>query len=127
KKEEHFVSNEMINRAISGSVLSGVTGYTPATINVLKLTAAPALARHFRPTIEDAVQQTLAKTFQLQINQLVSQMDNKSTPNTIDTPTNSIVSEMGVANIAVRKYVDLMDCSLMKAEGQTFPAGHKCI
>lgn len=125
-KNEHFVSNEMINRAISGSVISGVSGYTPATINVLKLTAAPALARHFRPTVEEAVQQTLAKVFQDQVNVLVTQMDNKNAPNTINTPSNSIVSEMGVANIAVKKYVDLMDCSLLKAEGQSFPNGHKC-
>lgn len=125
--DENFVSNAMINRAISGSTISGVTGYSPATLNVLKLTAAPALARHFRPTVEDAVQLTMAKTFQDTISQMVSQVGrNKQTSNSVSTPSNSIVSEMGVANIAVKKYVDLMDCALSKAEGTSFPSDHKC-
>ena len=125
--EGHFVSNTMINQAISGSTISGVSGYSPATINVLKLTAAPALARHFRPTVEEAVQMTLAKTFQESISQMIGQIGNKGTANSISTPSNSIISEMGVANISVKKYVDLMDCALLKAEGTSFPAGHKCI
>ena len=125
KKAEVFVSDAMVNRAIAGSSIHGLSGYSPATIGVLKLTAMPPLARYFRPTIEDAVQSALASTFETQISGYLKSVN--SGPTQVATPSNSFVSEMGVGNIVVKKYVDLMDCALMKSEKVAIPTTHACM
>lgn len=125
RKNGNFVSDTMINEALAGSNIRGMSGYSPATLNILKLTAVPPLARYFRPTMEDAVQASLAKTFQLQVSTMITELAKKE-PTQISAPTNSFLSEMGVGNMAVKKYVDLMDCSLLKQEKKSIPTDHKC-
>lgn len=119
----NFVSDGMINKALSGSELHGLSGYSPATLNVLKLTALPPLARYFRPTVEEAVQKALATTFQTQISTYISKLNS---PTSLNTASNSMISEMGVANIAVRKHVDMMECSLLKRENKPIPKEPTC-
>ncbi len=126
RKNGNFVSDGMINEALAGSNIRGLSGYSPATQSILKLTAIPPLARYFRPTMEDAVQASLAKTFQLQVSTMITELDKKE-PTQISVPTNSFLSEMGVGNMAVKKYVDLMDCSILKQEKKTIPVEHKCL
>lgn len=123
----NFVSDAMITRSLAGAQVTGLTGYSPATLNVLKLTAAPALARQFRSTIEDAVQLSLASTFEKQISEAVKTYSGAGATTSVATASNSIVSEMGVANLSLKKYADLMDCSLLKAEGKPIPATHNCL
>lgn len=38
-----------------------------------------------------------------------------------------MISELGVGNIAVKKYVDLLDCALLKSERKRIPADHACL
>lgn len=114
----NFVSDAMISKALNGSEIHGLTGYTPATLNVLKYSIAPPIARYFRPTLEDAVQKALATSFQTQVSTYITKLNS---PSTVNTASNSMISEMGVANIAVRKYVDQMECSLMKLEKKPIP------
>jgi hypothetical protein len=125
-KNGNFISDKMIAESMAGANVRGMSGYTPATLSILKLTAVPPLARYFRPTLEDAIQKSLAKSFQLQVSTLIADLDKKE-PTQINTPTNSFLSEMGVGNIVVKKYIDLMDCSLLKQENKPIPAGHKCL
>lgn len=125
RKNGNFVSDKMISEALAGANIRGMSGYTPATLNILKLTAVPPLARYFRPTMEDAIQKSLAKTFQLQVSTMIAGLASKE-PTQISTPTNSFLSEMGVGNMVVKKYVDLMDCSLLKQEKKLIPADHNC-
>jgi hypothetical protein len=126
RKNANFVSDVMINEALAGSNIRGMSGYSPATLSLLKLTAIPPLARYIRPTIEDAVQASLAKTFQLQLSTMITELAKKE-PTQISAPTNSFLSEMGVGNMDVKKYVDLMDCSLLKQEKKIIPVDHKCL
>ncbi|MFP5387224.1 MAG: hypothetical protein ACLGHN_14195 [Bacteriovoracia bacterium] len=123
----NFISDSMINRALSGSRINGLSGYSPATLNVLKLTAAPALARHFRPALEEAVTKSLAISFETQITEFVTQSGKTQNPIEIQTPANSFISEMGVANLAVMKYADLLECSLLKNERQVISPDHPCL
>lgn len=126
RKNGNFISDKMISEAMAGANVRGMSGYTPATLSILKLTAVPPLARYFRPTLEDAVQKSLAKSFQLQVSTLIAGLAKKE-PTQISTPTNSFLSEMGVGNMAVKKYVDLMDCALLKHEKKLIPENHKCL
>lgn len=119
----NFVSDAMINKALSGSELHGLSGYSPATLNVLKLTALPPLARYFRPTVEEAVQKALATTFQTQVSTYITKLNS---PTSVNTASNSMLSEMGMANISVRKHVDMMECSLLKKENKPIPKDSGC-
>jgi hypothetical protein len=119
----NFVSDAMITKALNGSEIHGLTGYKPETLNILKYTALPPLARYFRPTVEEAVQKALATTFQTQVGTYIKKLNS---PTSVNTASNSMISEMGVANIAVRKYVDLMECSLLKKENKPIPKEPTC-
>ena len=119
----NFVSDAMINKALSGAEIHGLKGYTPATLNVLKYTSAPPLGRYFRPTLEDAVQKALATTFQTQVSAYITKLNS---PSTVSTASNSMISEMGVANIAVHKHVDMMECALLKVENKPIPKDSTC-
>jgi hypothetical protein len=117
----------MIDRALRGAAVSGLSGYTPETLEIMKMTGLPPMARHFRPTIENAVAGVLSKTFETTVAGYISGLTENKGPTRVDTPADSMVSELGVGNIAVKKYVDLVECSIMKKEGKQIPAGHACL
>jgi hypothetical protein len=122
----NFVSNSMIDRAVAGSEIYGLN-YSAQTINALKLTVAPAMARQFRPTVEDAVKKSLAEAFEAQIATLIGGLGGPGSPTSVETPSDSFISELGVGSFAVSKYVDLMDCALLKASGAQIPNSHNCL
>jgi hypothetical protein len=111
-----FVSNAMIDRGLRTSTVQGLTGYTPETLEVLKITALPPLARYFRPSLENAIAKVLSTTFETTVSGYLSGLN----------PSDSMVSELGVGNLAVKKYAELLDCSMMKRERATIPANHAC-
>ncbi len=121
-----FVSDEMINDGLAEAVPYGLNGYTPETLNRLRVTAIPPIARHFRGTIEDAVKLSLGQTFELQLATMLG-TSNANGSSTVSLPADSIITELGVANMAVKKYVDLMECSITKAERGTIPADSSCL
>lgn len=127
RPQGNFLSDNMISRSLSGVTVSGLSGYSPSTMQILRLTAAPALARHFRPSLEDAVSSALARTFETQVEEFVTGLNKNSAPARIETSSDSFISEMGVANIAVKKYVDLIECSLLKNRREPVPANHPCL
>ena len=47
-KNGNFISDKMIAESMAGANVRGMSGYTPATLSILKLTAVPPLARNFR-------------------------------------------------------------------------------
>lgn len=122
-----FVSDGMITRGLSSATVVGLSGYSPAALNILKTTALPPLVRHFRPSMETAIQNALASTFEEQVSGWMQQFGNSSGPTTIDAPANSLASELGISNMSMRKYVDLMDCSLKQREGESIPSDHRCL
>lgn len=119
----NFVSDAMIAKAMSGAEVHGLSGYSAQTLGVLKHSIAPPMGRYFRPTLEDAVQKTLATTFETQLSTYIEKLNS---PSTVNTASNSVMSEMGVANIAVKKHVDMMECSLYKAENKAIPSDLVC-
>lgn len=121
-----FVSDAMIDRGLRSAGVSGLSGYSPATIEILKTTGLPPLARHFRPTIETAIAQVLGSTFESSVGTYLSTLSNTAGPSRVDTPSDSMISELGVGNLMVGKYVDLLDCALMKKERARIPADHAC-
>lgn len=122
-----FVSNAMIDKALKTSSVTGLTGYSPETVEILKLTGLPPMARHFRPSIEGAIAEVLSSTFESSVSTYISGIANTNGPTRVDTPADSMISELGVGNIAVKKYVDLLDCALMKSEKKQIPADHLCL
>lgn len=122
-----FVSDAMIDRGLRASTVSGLSGYTPETLEILKVTGLPPLARHFRPTIETAVAQVLSSTFETSVGSYLSTLSGPQGPTRVDTPSDSMISELGVGNFSVRKYVDLFECSLLKKENKRIPADHACL
>lgn len=120
-----FVSDAMIDQALRGSTVSGLTGYTPQTLQILKLSGLPPLARHFRPTVENAIAGVLSSTFETTVGSYLTAL-NGNGPTRLDTPSDSMISELGVGNLMVRKYVDLLDCALMKRERVAIPNDHAC-
>ncbi len=125
KTSENIISDAMINQALSGAKLRGLSGYSEATLNIIKLTAAPALARHFRPSIERALLDALGNTFKTQVGKFVGTLTNADA-GTFVSNSDGLLSELGVANISLRKYVSLLECSILKAEGKIVPDEHPC-
>lgn len=122
-----FVSNAMIDKALKTSAVTGLNGYSPETIEILKVTGLPPMARHFRPSIEEAIAQVLSSTFESSVSTYISGIASTNGPTRVDTPADSMISELGVGNIAVKKYVDLLDCTLMRSEKKQIPADHACM
>ncbi|MES2525624.1 MAG: hypothetical protein V4598_01000 [Bdellovibrionota bacterium] len=122
-----FISDAMIDRSLRTSSVTGLDGYTPATLEILKLSGLPPMARHFRPTIEAAVANVLSTTFETTVATYLTGLGGNRGPARLDTPADSMVSELGVGNLAVKKYVDLLDCAIMKRERKIIPADNACL
>lgn len=122
-----FVSNTMVDRALASAQVYGLDGYSAATIGILQTTALPPLVRHLRPTVETAIKESLAEVFEEQIGVMLNSFKAGTAPTTMQAGSDSFVSELGVGNLAVSKYVDLMDCALKKRAGTPIPADHKCL
>ena len=125
--QQPFVSNAMIDRSIRSATVTGLTGYSPETLEIIKLSGFPPMARHFRPRIEDAFANVLSTTFETTVAGYLSGISGNSGPSRLDTPADSMISELGVGNLAIKKYVDLLDCSLMKKEKKIIPADNPCL
>jgi hypothetical protein len=121
-----FVSNVMVDRALAQAQVYGLDGYSATTVGILQTTALPPIVRHMRPTVEAAVRESLSEVFEEQIGVLINSLKRGSAPTTVATPSDSFVSELGVGNLSVSKYVDLMDCAVKKQNGTPIPAEHKC-
>ncbi len=121
-----FVSDEMINDASKLANLRGLSGYSPAALEVFKLSVMPQLARHFRPTIEKAVAASLAWSFERQLVTIMG-TDGPRGIASIAVPSDSLISEMGVGNVAVNKYVDLLQCAINKKEGLIIQPNNPCL
>ncbi|MFL5785671.1 MAG: hypothetical protein ACJ76H_13730 [Bacteriovoracaceae bacterium] len=121
-----FVSNAMIDRSLRGSTVVGLSGYTPETLDIAKLSALPPLARYFRPTVENAIANVLSTQFEKTVSNYLGGVSFTGGPTRMETPSDSMISELGVGNIAVRKYVDLLDCAMMKAEKTPIAADNSC-
>lgn len=113
-----FVSDAMIDASARTARVTGVDGYSPETVSALRASALPALARHFRPTIEDAVKLSLASVFEEQL---------KTTLGSQTFSAGAMVSELGMGNLAVKKYADLLDCALLKQARTRIPSNHACL
>ncbi len=122
-----FVSDAMIDQALRGSTVSGLTGYSPETLQILKTTGLPPMARHFRSSIETAIAGVLSSTFEATVSGYLGGLGGQNTPAKVATAPDSIISELGVGNLNVKKYVDLLDCSLLKRERKPIPADHACM
>jgi hypothetical protein len=122
----NFVSDAMINEASKKAGLRGLTGYSPAALEVFKLSVMPQLARHFRPTIEKAIASALSWTFERQL-VTIMRKDGPQGIASIAVPSDSLISEMGVANMAVNKYVDLLQCAINKKVGLVIQPETPCL
>jgi len=122
-----FVSNGMVDSALATAQVYGLDGYSATTVGILQTTALPPVVRYLRPTVEAAIKESLAEVFQEQVGVMMNSFGGAATPTTMQTGSDSFVSELGVGNLAVSKYVDLMDCALKKRNGTPIPATHKCL
>ncbi len=122
-----FVSDAMIDQALRGSTVTGLSGYSPETLQILKTTGLPPMARHFRSSIETAIAGVLSTTFETTVSGYLGGLNGQRTPTKMANTPDSIISELGVGNLSVKKYVDLMDCSLLKRERLPIPPDHACM
>ncbi len=122
-----FISNAMIDRSLRTSTVTGLSNYSPETLEILKTSGLPPMARHFRPTIETAVAAVLSTTFETTVAGYLSNVAGNRGPSRLDTPADSMISELGVGNLSVKKHVDLLECSLLKRERKPIPADHACL
>lgn len=109
-QDAEFVSNAMVDRALSTAQVTGLDGYSPTTVGILQTTALPPIVRFLRPTVETAIQQSLSQVFEAQIGIMLNAMKEGSAPTTVNTGSDSFVSELGLGNLAVSNYADLMEC-----------------
>lgn len=122
-----FVSNVMVDRALAQAQVYGLDGYSATTVGILQTSALPPIVRHLRPTVEAAVRESLAEVFEEQVGVMVNRLRENTRPTSVATPSDSFVSELGVGNLSVSKYVDLMDCAIKKQNGTPIPPDHKCL
>jgi hypothetical protein len=123
---QNFVSEDMIDEGLSEAAPYGLSGYPPETLNVLKATVAPPILRHFTPTIEEAVKFSLGQSFELQLSKMIGDRHPNGS-SSVNLPADTIIHELGMANMAVKKYVDLMECSLDKIEDVIIPELSPCL
>ncbi|MAZ47896.1 MAG: hypothetical protein CME65_04995 [Halobacteriovoraceae bacterium] len=124
---EEFVSNAMINQTSEGAEVIGLEGYPDDVIATLQTMVLPTLLRHFRPTIEAAIEDVLGTTTESWIQLGLEPFRPASGSSVdIDTASNSFISELGISNMMVGKYVDLLDCAIMKEQEVRIPGDSPC-
>lgn len=123
-----FVSNSMIDSTLRASRITGVEGVPQNFLDSLKVNVLPSFGMQLRPKLEDAIKKSLAQTFE---KQLGAWLGGNSTPGIMPGESGSsistLMSEMGAANMSFKKYVDLLECSLLKKSNKAIPTGHGCL
>jgi hypothetical protein len=122
-----FVSNQMINTTLRSATITGMTGVPQDFLNSVKRNVLPSFGMQLRPKLEEAVKRSLGSTFE---NQLNTWMGGNATPGILPgdngSSVSTLMSELGAANMSYKKYVDLMECSLLKKQRRTIPSDHGC-
>ena len=124
-KTEQFVSDAMISKSLQASIPHGLPGYDPETIETLKVTVLPTLARYFRSSVEDAIKAALASTFELQISSMLQKTGLQE--GAMELAADQAISELGVSNISTRRFADLIDAALIKKKTKTVPSDHPAL
>lgn len=126
KMQDRFVSNNMIDRAVENASLKGLDGYSEGSRRVFRLSVLKPMARHFQDSIEGSIQISLASAFEEKLATYYSDFTSVKGPYAIETPQSSFVSELGVSNMMVSKYADLLECSILKSRGESI-SNQKCL
>lgn len=126
--KDKFVSNKMIEQTLKGATVTGFTGVSPSFLNSLKVNVLPSFGMQLRPKLEEAIKKSLASTFEREIG---SWMGGNATPGLLSdgepSSVSTLMSELGAANMSYKKYVDLMECSLLKKKKKQIPENHGCL
>jgi len=126
--KDKFVSNQMINKTLKGAKITGITGVSQSFLDSLKVNVLPSFGMQLRPKLEDAIKKSLASTFEKQLSTWMG--GNASTGFAAGEdpgPASTLMSELGAANMSFKKYVDLMECSILKKNKKNIPADHGCL
>lgn len=123
--DERFVTSSAIQNSIQNAELYGVDGYSPAARSVFRLSVLTPMARYFQDPIEDAIEGSLAQAFEASLASYLSSAST-SEANFVIEPPSSITSELGVSNMMVEKYAELLECSIIKDRRQSIE-GHSCL
>lgn len=126
KSDQRFISADMMSEAVSNSSIVGLDGYSEAARSVFRTSVLRPMGRHFQRTVESSVQTSLAAAFEARLSTYFTEMSSNSGPFKIETPRSSFISELGVSNMMVGKYADLLECSLLKDRRASFE-NHKCL
>lgn len=125
RADQKFVSGEMVSRAVENAKLIGLDSYSEGSRRVVRTSILKPMTRHFQKSIENSIELSLASAFEERLSGYFNQFTGSSTRQ-IETPKSSFISELGVSNMMVSKYADLLECSILKSRGETF-ADHKCL
>lgn len=122
-----FVSNDMINQTIGNAEVIGLEGYSEDALSTLQTMVLPSLLRHFRPTIESAIEGVVSQTTELFVQETLAPYRSEAGSTfRVDTSYNTFMSELGVSNMMVGKYVDLLECAILKEENRPIPSDSPC-
>lgn len=119
-----FVSDDMIRAASRNLVIKGLSGYRPEDLAAIQSEVVPALVHPMRESIEKAVQDSLSKVFNDQIQQTLAPISNGQTM-TVDS--SNFMKELGVNNMMVKNQLALVECAHIKAAKKEIPSNHACV
>lgn len=123
-----FVSNDMIKSTLRSGKVTGISGVSESFLSSLKVNVLPAFGMQLRPKLEEAIKLSLGQTFETQLGSwLGASVDPASKSGEEGSSVSTLMSELGAANMSFKKYVDLLECSLLKKDKQTIPSDHGCL
>lgn len=125
--KDQFVSNKMIKDTLKSATVTGYEGVPQSFLDSVKVNVLPSFGMQLRPKLEEAIKKSLASTFETQIS---NWMGGNATPGILPgeggSSVTTLMSELGAANMSFKKYVDLMECSLLKKQKKSIPVDHGC-
>lgn len=124
----NFVSNKMIKDTLKAAKFTGLDGVPEGFLNSLKANVLPAFGMQFRPTLEEAIKKSLSQTFEKQLgNWMGGNFSSAAASGNETSSVSTLMSELGAANMSFKKYVDLLECSVLKKKKVSIPATHACL
>jgi hypothetical protein len=122
-----FTSDAMLRDMAQRMSLSGLAGYDPQQVELIKQEVMPAVMHPIRSSIETGVKEALAKTLQDQVAQGAAYLRQAQGDQALRVDAQSFISEIGVKNMMVQNPLAVLECATISETGGQIPANHACI
>lgn len=124
-ESEFFISIPMLQEGANNVEMSGLEGYPEGSFERVR-SALPRLVRPIQLSVEGSIKEALGNVFEEEITKKVQRLA-PPIGQSYYVHRNEVLSEIGGANLDLRREMDMLECALMMQGEQRVPDHYPCL